>query len=298
MQFKRYMHIERIGTDEVEGIESGNCYIFYKIDGTNSSVWLDNDGNIACGSRNRTLSLENDNGGFMAYILNQDKIKKYLEKHPNHRIYGEWLIPHSLKTYRYDSWKKFYIFDIEIETGEMIPYEIYKSMLDEFELDYIPPICMIKSPTYENLLLCLDKTGMFLVEDGKGKGEGLVVKNYNFYNKYGRQTWGKIVCNEFKEKHVKEMGVNVINGSEKIEETIIELFCTDSFIEKEYDKLVLLNGGWSSKNIPQLLSTIYYEFIKEETWNFLKKFKNPKIDFKYLNTCVIGKIKNVKKDIF
>lgn len=32
--FKKYMHIERFGNDEVEGIEFGNCYIFCKIDET------------------------------------------------------------------------------------------------------------------------------------------------------------------------------------------------------------------------------------------------------------------------
>jgi hypothetical protein len=38
MSFKKYQHIERYGTDEVEGIDAGLCYVFYKIDGTNSSI--------------------------------------------------------------------------------------------------------------------------------------------------------------------------------------------------------------------------------------------------------------------
>lgn len=41
MKFNKYMHIERFGADEVEDIEFGECYIFYKIDGTNGSVWMD-----------------------------------------------------------------------------------------------------------------------------------------------------------------------------------------------------------------------------------------------------------------
>ena len=64
MEFRKYQHIERFGTDEVDGIEFGKCYIFYKIDGTNGSVWLDNDGNLKAGSRNRELTLENDNARF------------------------------------------------------------------------------------------------------------------------------------------------------------------------------------------------------------------------------------------
>ena len=58
MYFRKYQHIERFGTMEVEGIELGLCYIFPKIDGTNSSVWLGEDGQIHAGSRKRELSLE------------------------------------------------------------------------------------------------------------------------------------------------------------------------------------------------------------------------------------------------
>ncbi len=46
MEFNKYQHIERFGTDEVENIEFGRCFIFYKIDGTNGQVYLDADGNI------------------------------------------------------------------------------------------------------------------------------------------------------------------------------------------------------------------------------------------------------------
>ena len=298
MEFEKYMHIERLGTDEVENIEKGNCYVFYKIDGTNGQVYLNNKNKIECGSRTRVLTLEKDNQGFMEYIVKNDNIKNYLQKHPTHRLYGEWLVPHSLKTYCKEAWKHFYVFDVALDTGELLPYEIYKPLLYEFELDYIPPICMIKNPSQEQLINCLEKTGQFLVEDGQGKGEGIVIKNYNYYNKYGRQTWAKIVCNEFKEKHIKAMGVNVVNGEITTEEKIAEEFCTESFIEKEYAKIVNSNNGWKSKYIPELLCTIWHEFIKEESWNFIKKFKNPKVDYKYLNSCVINKIKVVKKDIF
>ena len=42
MTFRRYQHLERFGTTEVQNIELGECYIFPKIDGTNSSVWIEN----------------------------------------------------------------------------------------------------------------------------------------------------------------------------------------------------------------------------------------------------------------
>ena len=36
-EFKKYQHVERLGTSEVQGIENGMCYVFPKIDGTNAS---------------------------------------------------------------------------------------------------------------------------------------------------------------------------------------------------------------------------------------------------------------------
>ena len=302
MEFRKYQHIERFGTDEVDGIEFGKCYIFYKIDGTNASVWLDEERKLKAGSRNRELTLENDNAGFYNAMINDERIINYLNKHPNHRLFGEWLVPHTLKTYREDAWRKFYIFDVCLdkeENGlEYIPYDIYKPLLEEFNLDYIPPLAIITNPTYESLIKCLEKTGQFLIEDGKGIGEGIVIKNYDFYNKYKRQTWAKIVANEFKEKHHKEMGCPEIKTEKMIEEKIVDDFCTESFIEKEYAKIVIEQNGWQSKYIPMLLGRVFSELIKEESWNIVKKYKNPKIDYKTLNALVIRKIKETKKEVF
>jgi hypothetical protein len=301
MAFYKYQHIERIGTDEVDGIEFGKCLIFYKLDGTNSSVWME-DGEVHAGSRNRELSLENDNAGFFAHVKSNKNILDYLNAHPTHRVFGEWLVPHSLKTYREDAWRTFYVFDIiqhgEGEHVEYIPYDIYKPMLEEFGVNYIPPLAVITNPSYEQLIKCLEKTGQFLVKDGAGNGEGIVIKNYDFYNKYHRQTWAKIVSNEFKEKHHKEMGAPESSGEVKIEERILEDFCTNDFIEKEYAKLVLELGGWKSEYIPRLLSTCFTTLIKEESYNMIKKYKLPKIDYKTLNALVIRKIKEIKKEIF
>ncbi len=301
MEFRKYQHIERFGTDEVQDIELGFVFIFPKIDGTNASVWLNN-GELKAGSRNRALSLESDNAGFYAAMLDDQRIHDYLVKHPEHRLYGEWLVPHSLKTYRQDAWRKFYIFDVCLDrddTVEYIPYDIYKPMLEEFNLDYIPPIATVKNGTYEAFLKALDKN-TFLIEDGKGVGEGIVIKNYDFYNKYRRQTWAKIVTNEFKEKNAKAFGVPMptIQTGKMVEEEIIDQFCTDALIEKEYAKIVAEKEGWRSEYIPILLGRVFHELITEESWNFVKKFKMPTINFKTLNTLAINKVKAVKSDIF
>jgi hypothetical protein len=124
-----------------------------------------------------------------------------------------------------------------------------------------------------------------------------VIKNYSYKNKFGRITWAKIVTSEFKEKHVKEFR-GPKTEFKMIEQTIVDKFLTEAFIDKEFEKLKTEKEGWRSKYIPEFLGRLWYEFINEECWNFIKKMKNPKVNFKLLNTLVVMKIKETKKELF
>lgn len=293
MEFVKYQHVEKIGTDEVEGIENGICYIFPKIDGTNSSLWMDN-GVLKAGSRNRELTLLNDNGGFYAWALEQESIKKFFGNNPDCRLFGEWLIPHTLKTYRNDAWRKFYVFDV-LQNDSYILYEDYKITLDNYEIDYIPALCKIENPRPECLIGSLERN-QFLIKDGEGQGEGIVIKNYDYRNKFGRKTWAKIVSTDFKDKHTRDWKVTELQQEVFIEEAIVEKYVNETLVEKEYSKIAV--EGWKSQYIPRLLSTVFYCLINEEMWNILKDFKNPKIDFKYLHLCTTRQIKKIKKELF
>ncbi|KKL81721.1 hypothetical protein LCGC14_1991930 [marine sediment metagenome] len=305
MEFKKYQHIERFGTMKVEGIEFGTCYVFPKIDGTNGSAWPDGDG-IRYGSRNRELTGDFDNSGFLAENITNQAICEFFMMHPNLRLFGEWLIPHSLKIYREDAWRKFYVFDVvrdlpkELPSGEKfeyLTYEEYQPLMEEFTIDYIPCIAKYNNGNYEAFLSCL-KGNNFLVEDGKGDGEGIVIKNYAYKNKYGRTTWAKIVTSEFKEKHEKTMGPAEKSARIAAEEHIVEKYCTAALVEKVYSKIVAECEGWSSKFIPRLLNTVYYELVTEECWNFIKEYKNPIVNFKRLLQLIIVKIKQTKPELF
>lgn len=298
--FKRYQHLERFGTTEVENIELGECYIFPKIDGTNGSVWMDN-GEIKAGSRNRELSLEKDNAGFLEWAKGQKHLISYLNENPNHRLFGEWIVPHSLTTYRGNAWRNFYVFDVEIDSSSesdtvYMHYNDYKPLLDKHGVDYIPPIAIIKNASYDQIVRQLEKNN-YLIEDGKGNGEGIVLKNYDFKNKYGRTIWAKIVTSEFKEKHSKAMGGQVSLGKRMVEDEIAEKYVTSALCEKEYAKIVA-EDGWNSKMILRLLNTIYYEVVKEECWNFVKENKNPTINFKTLQHFVYAKVRERMPNLF
>jgi len=297
------MHVERLENEEVQGLLDGECYIFPKIDGTNGSLWFDSkEGNIHAGSRRRDLVGQKDNFDFYTGFLltrNYEKFLEFFKKYPEYRLYGEYLVPHTLKTYRGEAWNRFYIFDVWVGalTGRYLSYPTYKEMLDEFELDYIPAIAVVNNPTTEQLIKLLD-VNTFLIKDGAGVGEGIVIKRYDFVNQYGRTVWGKVVRTKFKEQNIAVWGTKIWGGSKELaEQQIAEMFVTEGRVNK-----VLANmesaGAWSNKRIPELFQRVFYDVVTEEIWNILKKFKNPKIDFKRLNGAVISQIKKVRGDLF
>lgn len=298
MKFEKYMHIEKFKHTEVEGIEFGKCYIFPKLDGSFASVWYDD--KVCAGSRKRQLSVgeDTDNAGFCDYVLNGNhRLRNFIMWNRHIRLSGEWLVPHTFKDYQDNAWKKFYIFDVYSEIyGRYLEYEEYKQLLDSWNIDYIPPLCIIENPTDTNLYNEL-KNNYYLVKDGCGCGEGIVIKNYDFKNKFGRITWAKLITNEFKTSHNRKK-TTVKKTKNSVEQDICDKFVSRHLVEKVYAKIVNDMEGWSGKYIPRLINTIYYDLITEETWMILKKFKNPVIDFKLLNSLTIQKIKKIKSDLF
>lgn len=295
MTFKPYTHIERLGTTEVNGLLDGRCYVFPKIDGTNASLWCVEE-TIQAGSRNRHLSPDADNAGFLAYAMQDESIQAFFQLYSRYRLFGEWLVPHSLKTYNEKAWRKFYVFDVMLD-DRFLSYDEYKPMLDTAGIEYIPPIFVVENPTEERLFGAIEQNN-YLIKDGEGVGEGVVIKNYNFVNRFGRTSWAKIVSAEFKAKHTKEMGVREVKEKTGVEERIACEFVTKSLVEKVFAKIELDNGGFSSKDIPRLLHTVYYDVVREDIWEIVKKHKNPVIDFGMLQRTVNAHTKIYKPEIF
>lgn len=310
MEYKKYQHVERFGNSSVKGITNGQCYIFPKIDGTNGSIFLKDD-KIYAGSRRRELSIEDDNAGFMNTIVKDKRFIDFFNKYPNYRLYGEWLTKHTIGEYKEDAWRKFYVFDVLVDTGlkktifengeeyvisveTYLSYEKYSKLMDEYGIDYIPALVKIVDPTEEQLIKMLEKN-TYLMKEGN-VGEGIVIKNYDFVNQWGRIVWAKMITAEFNEKMGKKIKDKTIKekSSGELECEIVKKYVTEAFIQKEKAKLVNDNGGeWSKKMISHLIQVVWHSFIEEEIWEIIKKYKNPIINFGDLNSEVIKKIKEV-----
>jgi len=312
--FRKYEHLERLGHAEVSGLTDGTVYVFPKLDGTNASVWLDAEtATIQAGSRNHKLTLEGDNAGFCAWVNQPEQLEKFKRLFamcPHWRLYGEWLVPHTLKTYRPDAWRRFWIFDV-YDAGQQryVPYQEYVTALARWELDFIPPMAIVERPLVQDLRGLLSGC-TFQMQDGAGPGEGIVLKNYSYRKNYGRQTWAKIVRNEFKDAFYVAMGAPQKQGSFDLELTIAQQYVTATLVSKELAKILTDTGLSLTPStpeerrelgktvIPRLLGTVWYELIREELWNAIKQHKEPTIDFKRLKRHAMATTKRLSPALF
>ncbi len=325
-RFRKYDHVERLDHPDVEGIDIGEVHIFPKIDGTNASVWLDDatlvedEPSLRCGSRRRQIGTESDNHGFAAWIEeHRGAWLALFRQRPGWIIYGEWLVPHTLKTYRDNAWRRFWVFDVfDVDSGRYVPFDDYVELLDAHDVDVIWPLAVATNPTRDSVAGWV-KANTFLIKDGEGAGEGIVLKNYAWTNLYGRQPWAKIVRNEFKEQHKKAMGVPTPDGAFQVELAAVEELLTAEMVQKTLMRIQHEVIGWTpdggddedianaisdceanrGKIIPRLLETVYHDFVVEETWTILKKWKQHQtIDFKRLRAAVIARTKSLTPELF
>lgn len=276
-----------------------------KLDGTNGTLFLGDDGLVHAGSRNRELDTFKDNQGFYNRFTKDERFIEYFKKYPTRRLYGEYAKPHSLRTYVDGIWDKFWVFDVCEEIDDdanngirYIPYDEYVDSLEEFGIDFIPIITRIVNPTY-NRLVDIINHNKWMIQDGKGVGEGIVIKNYNYTNKYGRITWGKLISSEFNNGSNNKGKVKNDKSKTNVEEKIVKRYLTEFVVDKEYSKIINENPDIEKRVlIPRLLNVCYYTLITEETWNFIKDFKNPVVDFKKIFKEVRNTVIKCKPDLF
>lgn len=303
MEYKKYQHVEKLGREECEGILDGDeVYCFPKIDGTNTCLFLDDEGNLCAGSRNRQLTLEKDNAGFYAWSLQHPEYKDYLEAHPCHILYGEWLVKHTIKTYAEDAWNKFYVFDVfqlnqnendsEQNQTKYLAYDEYAPELDKYGIEYIPVMAVLDHPTMDDIAE-LAKKNHYLIPDESNIGEGIVCKRYDYKNKYGRTIWGKFVAEEFFDKKEKLRSKNHEAKSD-FEASVANEYITDAVIKKEYAKVC--NEYPDAKRnelIGRVLNAVYDAFIEEDLLTVVRKNKTCAINFRFMKKQSDIRVKEV-----
>ena len=294
--FKKYEKVLRFEKPECEGVLNGNVYLFEKIDGANVSIWKDIDtGKLCAASHNHQIMNGEDEivdhfNGFIDYILEigmKQRFDEYFADFPFDILYGEWLIPHTVQ-YPQERYKQMYIFDVyNTRDNKFFHYDVYSPFLLEKGFVHAPLLTKLYKPTIEDVMQYVGQTKL-----GGTQGEGIVLKNYDFINKYGRNVYAKIVCEKFLE--TKSIPKTCNN---EIEKSIADEYITQARVDKIIHKVKFdINHGENVQieDIPKVLQLTYNDVITEDMWEIVKKKKNPIINFKTLRSC----IENVTRQYF
>lgn len=292
MQFRKYEKIYRLSKEEVDGILIGTVNVTEKLDGANLSIWLGDNGEIRVGSRNNDLTANgNEFNGAVAYCNSHPGIRKFLEAIPGYRLYGEWLVRHTL-SYDETAYKKFYLFDVYSEEHGFLEQESVQVYGKQFGIETVPYLGEFTNPTLQELTALVEKHPSVF---GKVR-EGIVIRNPNFVNKFGDKVNAKLVSEGFMEDN----GV-VFGGNNKYSEAYWEQYISNKYIdvarvEKIMNKIQPeVNKRLDMEHIPRIINTVYHDMITEEAWEIAQKVK--KIDYDILKRICSKKIKQVYMDI-
>lgn len=287
MEFRKYEKIHRLGKEETYGILSGTVRLSEKLDGANLSIWKGYDGEIRVGSRNNDLTANgNEFNGAVNYCNTHKGINKYLSDFPTHRLYGEWLVRHTLE-YNETAYRKFYLFDIHDEEKGFASQDYVQQVAKEYGIEVVPDLGTFTDTNPVELTKLVEQPSVF----GK-KREGIVIKNLDFVNIFGDKCYAKIVSEGFMEDNGVTFG-----GNNKYSETYWEQYVSNKYITLERVRKVMnkiqpeVNERLDMKHIPRIMGTVYHDMITEEAWEIANKVK--KLDYDVLKRICDKKTKQV-----
>jgi hypothetical protein len=285
MTFIPYPKIYRLGTPETEGILDGLVTIHEKIDGANLSIWMEK-GEIHVGSRNQEIT-EGFNGAY-EYCLNDSGIRKLLSDHPNYRLYGEWLVRHTLQ-YKETAYRKFYLFDIFVDTERLDQINIM-TIAAKYSINIAKFFGLFSRPS-------LDKINQFIgLSDLGDQGEGVVIKNRDFINQFGDNCYAKIVTESFRENNGLKFEANSKHSESYWETWVTHKYVTLSRVEKAMNKSQpMIDTPLDLQHTSRIVGMVTHDIVTEEAWEIFNRV--PKLDFKVLKNILSKKIAFIYKEI-
>lgn len=286
MKFLKYKKIYRLGTEETEGILDGKVHIQEKVDGANTQIWVD-DGVICTGSRSQRIT-EGFNG-FCAYVQMSEPIKQLLLDYPNYRLYGEWLVRHTI-AYNETAYRKFYLYDVCGSDEVMLDLPEVEMLALRYGIAFPQVFDVIDNPTVDQINKYVGLTNL-----GE-HGEGVVLKNFGFRNKFGDQQHAKVVTQKFKEDN----GL-VFGGNNKHSDTYWEMYIVNKYMTLERVQKIMhkiqptIDKKLDFEHTSRVSNTAFHDMMTEEIWEICKKVGT--IDFRKLNSLATRKAIQIYKDL-
>ncbi|WP_409174242.1 RNA ligase family protein [Brevibacillus fortis] len=268
MEQKKYTDVIRLGHQTTEGVFKEGDFIIIqeKLDGANGSFRYDEETNsIRAFSRNMELHEEENLHGFFQWTQQLPK-----EKIVAGMVYfGEWLNPHKIKYPQYE--KQFFLFDMyDTAACEYVDFAIVEREGQRLGLQLVPVFYQGEYQGEEHLRSFVGKTALGGKLRDEEIGEGIVVKNADYRDRFGRQLFVKIVTDVFSEVN-RQKPTKDPNQPKSEEVLFVERYVTLARVEKFLYKLIdegLLEETFGVKDMGVILKnlnvSIYEDLLKEE----------------------------------
>lgn len=198
---RSYPKIYNLGNRIIENIFSEDVSVEEKIDGSQFSFGLNEEGDLICRSKSCMLNMVAPEKMFTRAVEVAQSIKDKLT--PGWIYRTEYLAKPKHNTLHYARIPENHLIGFDIETGDQYFLD-YKAKSQEFSrlgLETVTLMKFGKIETYDVFRDLVDNTTSIL---GGAKVEGVVVKNYNRFGPEGKIMIGKFVSEEFKESHRTE----------------------------------------------------------------------------------------------
>lgn len=187
------------GHKALEALFDGIVYAQEKVDGSQFSFGITEDGDLRARSRKQAIPVTPETGGMF-----QPALDTVLELAPlltpGHTYRGEFLGKPKHNTIAYERVPKGTIILFDIDQGDqdyLFPVEVASEAI-RLGLEVVPTLARYRDkPTLADLKALLDTDSLL----GGVKIEGIVLKNYGQYGPDKKVLMGKYVSEAFKEKH-------------------------------------------------------------------------------------------------
>ena len=272
----RYQHIVRLGNSEVAGILDEEVVVQEKIDGANMTISLDPGGFLTICSRRKCIfdhgAVIDGFNGAVEYVTKNKGFSALLEEHPDWMLRGDWLVPRTIK-YNEDAYRKFYAFDVQTLGGFYVPVGVYAPELEKHGI-LMAKLLFVGKLDIAGVAALADQTSSL----GPNKMEGVVVKRYDYTNKYNRSTWAKLVNAGFSaDKSVK---MHTIKDRSPQEIRFVAEHVTAALISKVVAAIQVRDGEQvTTKNIAEIVGRCWHDAVDDGIYDFITKGKVQVFDF-------------------
>lgn len=294
MEQKKYHSIVRYGHRSTrEVLNRGDQIIIQeKVDGANASFAVV-DGELKCWSRNRELSMSNTLEGFYVWAKQNIEVDKLLE---GVVYFGEWTAQHKVVYEGYA--KQFFLYDIyNLHLEEYVSFSMVRDEAKRLGLNLIPVFFEGEFESFEQLMSYVGRTELNGKLGQEVSGEGIVVKNVDYRDRFGKQMFVKLVVDKFAEvqmqKAPKDPKKKFTPEELKVRECI-----TSPRVEKQLFKMIeegLLDRDYGVEDMGKILKhvspLVAEDILKEEMDEF------PYLTVKDVQTFMCKVLPLVIKDI-